>query len=290
MTPRTIRWLLLPAPRAWRNRYGAEIEILTGELIRAGDTKPGRAAANLFATAAAERGRALRQPAVLVPVTGTIAAAAGITLAVTRLPQHGGAMQPYFATPVAGAVLLLVALGWSLLELLEYLQVQQRRPGATRPRTPRSYRLAAAVCVLGMYVWLYLAPPIVPRATIRPEATAFVIGMIVLLAGIALRVWSFFALGRYFTHSVQVSAGQPVVSHGPYRLVRHPGYAGGLLAWIGIGLTSANWAGLAAVTLLPLIIVSWRIRLEEDALLATLDDDRYRRYAAQHKRLIPRVW
>jgi len=81
-----------------------------------------------------------------------------------------------------------------------------------------------------------------------------------------------------------------VVSHGPYRLVRHPGYAGGLLAWIGIGLTSANWAGLAAVTLLPVIIVSWRIRLEEDALLATLDDDRYRRYAAQHKRLIPRVW
>jgi protein-S-isoprenylcysteine O-methyltransferase len=138
-----------------------------------------------------------------------------------------------------------------------------------------------------MYVWLYLAPPIVPLATIRPEAGAFTIGMILLLAGIALRVWSFAALGRYFTRCVQVSPGQPVVTNGPYRLVRHPGYAGGLLAWVGIGVTSANWAGLAAVTLLPLIVVIWLIHLEEHALLATLDDDRYRRYAAQHKRLIP---
>jgi protein-S-isoprenylcysteine O-methyltransferase Ste14 len=52
---------------------------------------------------------------------------------------------------------------------------------------------------------------------------------------------------------------------------------------------SANWAGLAAIVLLPLTVVTWRIRMEERALLAGLAD-RYRRYAEQHKRLIPLAW
>jgi hypothetical protein len=76
---------------------------------------------------------------------------------------------------------------------------------------------------------------------------------------------------------------------GPFGLVRHPGYAGGLLICAGTGLMSANWAGLAAIVLLPLAVIAWRIRMEERALLACLAD-RYRRYAAQHKRLIPLVW
>jgi protein-S-isoprenylcysteine O-methyltransferase Ste14 len=36
-------------------------------------------------------------------------------------------------------------------------------------------------------------------------------------------------------------------------------------------------------------VIVWRIRIEERALLTTLDD-RYRRYATQRKRLIPLVW
>ena len=52
---------------------------------------------------------------------------------------------------------------------------------------------------------------------------------------------------------------------------------------------SANWIGLAAMTLLPLIVIVWRIRIEEDALVATIGD-RYRSYASGHKRLLPVVW
>lgn len=43
------------------------------------------------------------------------------------------------------------------------------------------------------------------------------------------------------------------------------------------------------MVLLPLAAIFWRIRAEENALLATLGD-RYRSYAAQHKRLVPFVW
>ena len=86
-----------------------------------------------------------------------------------------------------------------------------------------------------------------------------------------------------------VSSNQPVVANGPYRVLRHPSYSGLLLALTGVGLTSANWVGLAAITLLPLTAILWRIHVEEGALLTTLGD-RYRCYASRHKRLVPLVW
>jgi isoprenylcysteine carboxyl methyltransferase (ICMT) family protein YpbQ len=41
---------------------------------------------------------------------------------------------------------------------------------------------------------------------------------------VALRGWSFAALGQYFTFTVMVSSDQPVVTAGPYRVLRHPSY------------------------------------------------------------------
>jgi protein-S-isoprenylcysteine O-methyltransferase Ste14 len=113
--------------------------------------------------------------------------------------------------------------------------------------------------------------------------------MVLLVAGAGLRWWSFWALGQYFTFTVDVSADQQVVTAGPYRVLRHPGYAGGLLAMIGIGVIYSNWVGLAGFTLSCLAIILWRIHIEEGALLSTAGE-RYRRYAEHHKRLIPLIW
>lgn len=126
-------------------------------------------------------------------------------------------------------------------------------------------------------------------ATIRYSGVAFAAGAAVLVAGVILRGWALVTLGQYFTVIVQVSPDRPVVSSGPYRFVRHPGYAGVMLATIGVGLMSGNWVGAAAMTFLSLIAVVRRIRIEESALIATLDG-RYRAYAAAHKRLMPLVW
>jgi protein-S-isoprenylcysteine O-methyltransferase Ste14 len=113
--------------------------------------------------------------------------------------------------------------------------------------------------------------------------------MVVLVAGVTLRFWAFIVLGRYFTFSVTLASDQPVITRGPYRLLRHPGYAGGLLATIGLGVMWGNWVSLSTLTVLLLVFIIWRIRIEERALLASLDD-RYRAYAAQRKRLVPLLW
>jgi protein-S-isoprenylcysteine O-methyltransferase Ste14 len=193
--------------------------------------------------------------------------------------------QPYFQTrPVA---LLL----WLMLNLVsfafEFNQWAQRRAEAdTSDRG--SFRLLMICTAFGL-AWLIWATKLVPGAEIRPAPAAFAVGLALYLAGFAMRRWSELTLGRYFTFTVMTSADQPVITTGPYRFVRHPGYTGVLLVVIGAGLVTGNWVGLAGWTVLVTAPLLYRIRVEENALLAAVGE-RYRAYAAQHKRLVPRVW
>jgi len=195
-------------------------------------------------------------------------------------------MKPYFETShLAGLLLLIITMAWGMMELS---RASNTRDGATRARGG-GRRLTVVPVMVAASVMLYLAPPVVPAATIRPGVAAFAAGMVVLLGGLVLRGWSIKTLGEYFTGRVMVSADQPVIAAGPYRLLRHPSYTGLLLASAGVGLASANWVAVAAMVVLPLAAVLWRIHAEEHALLGMLGD-RYRAYAAQHKRLVPLVW
>jgi protein-S-isoprenylcysteine O-methyltransferase Ste14 len=162
------------------------------------------------------------------------------------------------------------------------------RRGATRAIEWRFW-LFSAVSVAATVTMLFLAPTIAPAADIGHPGVAFAVGMVLLTAGVTVRLWSFWALGQYFTFTVKVSPDQPVVTAGPYRVLRHPGYAGGMLAMIGLGVLWGNWVSFAVIVVLWLVIIIWRIRVEERALLAALGD-RYRSYAVHHKRLIPPVW
>jgi protein-S-isoprenylcysteine O-methyltransferase Ste14 len=197
-------------------------------------------------------------------------------------------MKPYFETHPIGVLYYVVVLGWYLMEFIQLLRQQEWRQSATRIRAPGYLAAWAGVAIVTL-VALFSAPHIAPAADIGHGTGVFAIGMVMLVAGAALRTWSFRSLGRYFTFSVKVSPDQPVVSSGPYRVLRHPGYAGGLLALLGIGLLYGNWAGWAAIAVLWTPLIVWRIRVEERALLTTLDAS-YRSYAGQHKRLVPLVW
>jgi protein-S-isoprenylcysteine O-methyltransferase Ste14 len=195
-------------------------------------------------------------------------------------------MKPYFDTNhLAGLLLLVVTLGWGMMEISH---AGRAREGATKVGGGgRGFAVLPSLVVAT--VLLHLAPRMVPPAAIRPGAAAFAVGRVILVAGLVLRGWSIMTLGEYFTGAVAVSADQRVVTVGPYRVLRHPSYTGLLLALAGLGLTAANWVSFAGVVVLPLAAILWRIHAEERALLATIGD-RYRAYAAQHKRLIPLVW
>lgn len=107
--------------------------------------------------------------------------------------------------------------------------------------------------------------------------------------GLALRAWGMTALGRFYTRTLRVADDQQVVEGGPYRLIRHPGYAGSLLVWIGYCLGIGNWvAALVAGTLLA-VAYGWRITSEEAMLVAHFGE-RYREYQRRTDRLVPFVY
>jgi hypothetical protein len=84
-------------------------------------------------------------------------------------------------------------------------------------------------------------PPLLRRLPVPrlPPATAPA-GLILEATGLALRAWSMRTLGASYTRTLRTGEDQRVVDEGPYRLIRHPGYAGSLLTWSGFALASRN--------------------------------------------------
>lgn len=114
------------------------------------------------------------------------------------------------------------------------------------------------------------------------------------LAADALVVLGFFIVflvfreNQYTRATIEVSAGQQVIATGPYRLVRHPMYAGAGLLLLATPLALGSWVAVPFV--LPILfVVVVRLIDEEKYLRANLPG--YEAYCQEVRyRLIPRVW
>jgi len=122
----------------------------------------------------------------------------------------------------------------------------------------------------------------------RVQLPMFAVGVSLILLGSLLRRYCWRTLGEYFTGDVRARAEQPVISSGPYRLVRHPSYTAGMMMFIGIGLALGSWLSLALLTITTIATYSYRVMVEERALLDTIGEP-YRSYIKERKRFIPYI-
>jgi protein-S-isoprenylcysteine O-methyltransferase Ste14 len=111
----------------------------------------------------------------------------------------------------------------------------------------------------------------------------------VIALGSLIGTWAMLT-NRFFSSHVRIQTDRDhtVVSTGPYRFVRHPGYAGGFLSWLaGPVFFSSYW--VVVPTALVILAMILRTALEDRTLQAELPG--YREYAAQVRyRLIPGIW
>jgi protein-S-isoprenylcysteine O-methyltransferase Ste14 len=116
-----------------------------------------------------------------------------------------------------------------------------------------------------------------------------VLGFLLISLGYAFATWALIE-NRFFSSVVriQVDRGHVVCDSGPYRIVRHPGYAGNLLALPGIVLAlSSIWTLIPAAV--ALIIAVIRTALEDQTLQDELPG--YSDYARRVRyRLIPGIY
>ena len=126
------------------------------------------------------------------------------------------------------------------------------------------------------------------RRTLSRRRPTFRAGVTLTWAGIALNRWGRRTLGAAYRPVVTVLDDHEVVARGPYRVVRHPMYAGTAVLCAGVGTTVAAWPGSVAWALPPLALLQ-RIRVEEEVLSRALGA-RYEAYAGGRARLIPGLW
>jgi protein-S-isoprenylcysteine O-methyltransferase Ste14 len=107
-------------------------------------------------------------------------------------------------------------------------------------------------------------------------------------AGLGIRAWSMRTLGQSYSRTLRVEEAQHIVERGPYRLVRHPGYAGSLLIWTGFALTPRSLPVVAVVA--GLLGVAYHQRVAAEEALLRRDLPGYAAYTKRTKRLIPFVW
>jgi protein-S-isoprenylcysteine O-methyltransferase Ste14 len=116
-----------------------------------------------------------------------------------------------------------------------------------------------------------------------------VLGIFLTALGYAISAWAFIE-NRFFSSVVRIQKdrGHAVCDSGPYRIVRHPGYAGNILPLLGIVLAlSSLWTIIPAVVALVIAVI--RTALEDQTLQEELPG--YRDYARRvHYRLIPGIY
>jgi protein-S-isoprenylcysteine O-methyltransferase Ste14 len=183
-----------------------------------------------------------------------------------------------------GAQILLqaTAIGFVVSEVSIRLRSVGHRGGS---RVDRGSIVAVVVGIAAGALMAAWCAARVTSASLPASSALYGWSIALMWAGIALRQWAVWVLGRFFTVVVRVTAGQTVVDGGPYRWVRHPSYTGLLLTLSGAGVAFGNWLSILALMILPALGLAIRIRVEERALLAALGEP-YRAYAAHHPRLI----
>ncbi len=148
--------------------------------------------------------------------------------------------------------------------------------------------------VLAAFTILGLLSAYLPAYTDRKEfwtiggETIRWLGVILFVAGGALRIWPVFVLGRRFSGLVAIQPGHTLVTTGVYGVIRHPSYLGLLINALGWSLAFRAGVGvlLTALMIAPLVA---RMNAEEKLLRAHFGEE-YSAYAGRTSRLIPGIY
>jgi len=138
-----------------------------------------------------------------------------------------------------------------------------------------------------LWIALIFAPVIEYSLFRRTNDTVIAVGFALTAAGVGVRVWGIRTLGKFFSGHVASWTDHTIVNTGPYRVIRHPAYAGNILMTVGLPLLLNAYLSLFVSAALIGAFVT-RLVLEERFLARTLSG--YTDYMKRTKRIVPWVW
>jgi protein-S-isoprenylcysteine O-methyltransferase Ste14 len=113
-----------------------------------------------------------------------------------------------------------------------------------------------------------------------------VLGVGLSLYTIFMLPWAVRTLGHYGIPGTAVLRDHVLITSGPFRLVRNPGYSAIMALWLGAALGTMNW--LLLVLWPVLIAILSAVTREEERLLRAKFGASYEAYTARTGRFVPR--
>lgn len=165
----------------------------------------------------------------------------------------------------------------------------QKRP--SRRKVSRTFTVFnTGLLYLGfLLVWLGRSVLGLLRLLVVPQAIPIdVTGTVFVILGVAFAIWSRHSLSKNWSGEVAIIQGQQFTRRGPYTIVRHPIYAGMLLALFGTALVASTVGSLLGFAL-AILSLHQKAYIEEQFLLVEFGEP-YATYQREVKFLIPFVY
>ena len=193
-----------------------------------------------------------------------------------------GGFWPFFSHP---ALMTLVVVLFALSDVA-FFAGGNLRPGVREARSNR--------WVIAMFATIGFLNAYLPAYTDRKELWAIDgdtirwLGVLLFVAGGALRIWPVFVLGNRFSGLVAIQPGHTLVTSGVYTVIRYPSHLGLLINSLGWSLAFRSGVGvLLTVLFIPPLLA--RIDAEENLLHSQFGDD-YNAYRSRTWRLVPGIY
>ena len=119
--------------------------------------------------------------------------------------------------------------------------------------------------------------------------TFFAIGALLSVLGLVIRITSILTLKQHFTYTVTEIEDHELIETGLYKIIRHPGYLGQVIIFIGAATSLSNWLSIVLMFIPVLCGYLYRIRVEERFMIKQLGP-KYLEYQKRTRRLIPWIY
>ncbi len=185
-----------------------------------------------------------------------------------------------------------VAIFLGTISISSYFRRRARQVGGTIPRASEGGRsivlrlLVAAPLYLSFFAYM-LNPRWMAWSSLELPAWLRWLGVGFGLGALPLLYWVMTSIGKNVSETFLTKEGHTLVTHGPYRWVRHPLYATATLAFVSLGIVASNWfiMAIAVVAFLGIAIV---VVPKEEGELVRRFGAAYQQYQVRTGRFTPR--
>jgi len=182
-------------------------------------------------------------------------------------------------------ILIIIAVSYLYGFFEVFMNLRQRgRTKVTTSRDKGSLRWLYILITVGYALSFSIGATKLGR--IYEWNTFFPIGMALVLIGLMIRIHSIRTLNQFFTYSIAKMENHKIIETGLYKFIRHPGYLGQLIIFIGISTAMSNWLSILFMMIPITIGYLYRIQVEEKFMIDQLGED-YLNYQERTNRIIP---